>query len=57
MLRYPIWDLEQRLELEQTARQRMETQIDRLKESVKKMDKEADEISWIPTLPQQATLL
>ena len=29
MLRYQTWDLEQRLELKQTARQRMKTQIDR----------------------------
>ena len=43
-LQLKVIDLEQRLELEQTARQRMETQIDRLKESVKKTDKEADEM-------------
>ena len=45
-LQLKVSDLEQRLELEQTARQRMETQIDRLKESVKRMDKEADEMRF-----------
>ena len=45
-LQLKVTDLEQRLELEQTARQRMGTQIDRLKESVKKMDKEADEMRF-----------
>lgn len=45
-LEIKVVDLEQRIELEQTSRKRMETQIERLRQSIKKMDKESDEMRY-----------
>ena len=45
-LELKIKELESKLELEQTTRARMETQINRLKEGIEKINSECDMLRW-----------
>ena len=48
-LELKIKELESKLELEQTTRSRMETQINRLKEGIEKINSECDLLRYIST--------